>query len=375
MNKKLLYLMHIDWGWAKQRPHFVAEYLSKAFDVKVFYVQSFTKRMNISGNIHSGDMNINKLYRLPMSRYGFINYINLLLAKIQISRYFKDADIVWVTHPEMFNYLNGLNFNKKTFIYDCMDDALEFPSVSENEHKRNALAKLEKILVEQSDLIFVSSNHLRDILVLRYNCKNKVFVVNNGISLPNNKYVQNTQTISFSLQRLHSIKGPKILYLGTISSWFNFDLLMDSLDLFPEITYVIVGPCEFPGPKHPRLVFLPAVQHEFVYMIMNLADVLIMPFYVNELIKSVNPVKVYEYIFSQKPSFIVSYEETKVFQDYVYLYSTADEYFDLIRKYLLGNLENKQNASSANKFLIENTWEVRVDSMVSVIQKQNTQSL
>ena len=36
-RKKILYLMHIPWGWIKQRPHFLAELLSIDFDVDVFY--------------------------------------------------------------------------------------------------------------------------------------------------------------------------------------------------------------------------------------------------------------------------------------------------------------------------------------------------
>lgn len=38
MNKsKILYIMHVPWGWIKQRPHFFAEYLNKDFDVDVVY--------------------------------------------------------------------------------------------------------------------------------------------------------------------------------------------------------------------------------------------------------------------------------------------------------------------------------------------------
>ena len=36
-RKKILYLMNIPWGWVKQRPHFIAEYLSKDFIVDVYY--------------------------------------------------------------------------------------------------------------------------------------------------------------------------------------------------------------------------------------------------------------------------------------------------------------------------------------------------
>ena len=38
--KKVLYVMHISWGWIKQRPQFLAEELAKYYEVDVFYRMS-----------------------------------------------------------------------------------------------------------------------------------------------------------------------------------------------------------------------------------------------------------------------------------------------------------------------------------------------
>lgn len=46
---KILYLMHVDWGWIKQRPHIVAEKLAERNKLKVFYMFS-RKRKNITNN-------------------------------------------------------------------------------------------------------------------------------------------------------------------------------------------------------------------------------------------------------------------------------------------------------------------------------------
>lgn len=48
--KKVLYLMHIDWNWIKQRPHFIAEKLKdKGYDIRVLYPLS-RKRKNLTKN-------------------------------------------------------------------------------------------------------------------------------------------------------------------------------------------------------------------------------------------------------------------------------------------------------------------------------------
>ena len=38
--KKILYVMHISWGWIKQRPQFIAEELAKTCEVDVYYRMS-----------------------------------------------------------------------------------------------------------------------------------------------------------------------------------------------------------------------------------------------------------------------------------------------------------------------------------------------
>ena len=35
--KKILYVMNVEWNWIKQRPHFIAEGLSKNHHVEVLY--------------------------------------------------------------------------------------------------------------------------------------------------------------------------------------------------------------------------------------------------------------------------------------------------------------------------------------------------
>ena len=40
MTKKILYIMHLDWRYIKQRPHFIAEALSNFYSINVIYFYS-----------------------------------------------------------------------------------------------------------------------------------------------------------------------------------------------------------------------------------------------------------------------------------------------------------------------------------------------
>ena len=91
------------------------------------------------------------------------------------------------------------------------------------------------------------------------------------------------------------------MYVGTISEWFDFDLLISILDEYKTINAVLIGPSDVKIPKHDRIHYLGTVERKYIFNIMSHAWVLVMPFLINELVKSVNPVKLYEYIYMGKP--------------------------------------------------------------------------
>ena len=43
-KENLIYIMHVDWNWIKQRPHFLAEELNKYFNVKVLYQYRYGRK-------------------------------------------------------------------------------------------------------------------------------------------------------------------------------------------------------------------------------------------------------------------------------------------------------------------------------------------
>jgi hypothetical protein len=153
------------------------------------------------------------------------------------------------------------------------------------------------------------------------------------------------------------------MYLGTIGPWIDFDLIHKSLEMFPEVTYFFIGPKENTPKSHQRLLFFPPIPHTEVFKCMALADALIMPFEVSDFIRGVNPVKVYEYIYSCKPSIVVGYPETERFSQYVNLYYNEIEFLELIRRLVNGDIGLKSSKEEANTYVMENTWDSRVKSI------------
>jgi teichuronic acid biosynthesis glycosyltransferase TuaH len=157
------------------------------------------------------------------------------------------------------------------------------------------------------------------------------------------------------------------VYIGTIASWMDWSLIMSSLEKDDSYVYHFVGPTEIPIPAHPRIIAYGPKPHHTVKKIMSEADILIMPFLVSELIESVNPVKLYEYIFSGKPCISVRYGESIVFEDYVYLYNGIDEYLNVLKLIDENDFKAKSSLPEAEAFCKANTWEARGKVMFEVL--------
>ncbi|MHA6724021.1 glycosyltransferase [Sphingomonas sp. RS2018] len=370
MKKSMLYLMHVDWGWAKQRPHFVAEGLARYYDVSVRFVQSFNRKLVSKGD-QNDRVDIGGIFRFPLARFAAVRALNALTAQLQLHPQVRSSSIVWVTHPNMFDLVRQSLRAEAVLIYDCMDDVLEFPDTRHDPAKREAMARLEGALAARADVVFASSRYLKAKLRDRYGIgDDRLHVVNNGINLAPRAAAQATNAavpLRDLLGPAADAVGKRMVYIGTISEWFDFDIVLRTLEERDDISYVIVGPREIDPPTHPRLFVVPPVAHHEVARIMDWADALIMPFRLTELIRSVNPVKVYEYIRAGKPAVVLRYGETEVFEPYVHLYATAQEYSQIVAQIAQGSLPKLSNRAAAKRFVEGSSWTARVDALMTKI--------
>jgi hypothetical protein len=350
--------MHIPWGWIKQRPHFIAEGLSKDYDVKIVLRTGY-RRTPVKN-----ETNIQKVYlfKIPFDKFGLIFKINTLLYKIQLRLFVKKSDILWFTGPEQMLFVNIPQ--TKIVIYDCMDDMLEFPLKKKHLCR---IAKSEKMLYSRADIVFASSDYLGQKLKHRYYDR-EVIVVNNAMKPITNNGANICIELPPSLSYYVSSQKIKLVYIGTISSWLDIGLLVNLMETHENIECFLIGPLDNVKPlNYARLYYIDAINHDCVFPVMENADILVMPFIVNELICSVNPVKLYEYVYSGKPCVAPFYGESMKFSDYVYLYENEKDFNMIINDLIAAKFENKMSKKACKQFAEHNTWPSRVQMMQKVL--------
>ena len=94
-------------------------------------------------------------------------------------------------------------------------------------------------------------------------------------------------------------------------------------------------------------------------MLFRSYDCLIMPFVVNDIVRFVDPVKLYEYIAFGKCIVSIYYPEIERFRDFVFFYRTPEEYRKLLDKLTESGFPPKYTDVQRENFLKENTWNMR----------------
>lgn len=366
--KRVLYLIHLPWGWVKQRFHFIAEGLADYFDVRVIYEKQYIYKHKLVRHERTVNLTIQEVFKLPYVASAFFLKLNSAIVRNQLRKIIDGYDFVWLTHPNLFDRIQGIVPERIRLIYDCMDDYLEFSYVKSHPRFFDMTFENEKALIEASDIVFSSSASLKRKLCERYGSDEKIHVINNGISLDESAGRKAAdEVLPARVAEALGMKGTKIVYIGGISDWVDFDLIIASLEACKGINYLLFGPSEIKIPEHERLLHLGPIQHKYVFNVMERADALVMPFKLNELVLSVNPVKLYEYIYGCKPSLSVKYGETEQFGDYVYLYDTKEEYLEMVSRIERGRLSLKAGCEQYRRFAMDNTWKKRAEKIKEIM--------
>ena len=86
-------------------------------------------------------------------------------------------------------------------------------------------------------------------------------------------------------------------------------------------------------------------------------------FKLNDIIRDVDPVKLYEYISMGKPVISVYYKEVNQFRDFVFFYHSPDELIRIVDALMQKEMKQKYNYKNQQEFLKENNWEKRYEDI------------
>jgi len=165
----------------------------------------------------------------------------------------------------------------------------------------------------------------------------------------------------------------KVGYIGTISKWVDLELIKNVAMKNMDIDFYIIGPIDrtIKIEKYydaNNVIFTGSQSYCSIPNILNNLDVCIMPFTKTDLVKSVNPVKIYEYLAMGKPVIALRYAETQKFGDLIYTYDTEEE-FDCLLKKIFPINEREKLIHKKLEFARKNSWNQRANQFEKLMNQ------
>jgi len=310
---------------------------------------------------------------LPKWSYPTISKVNYIwFAKI-IDKAAKGLGmsyyILWVYRPEYFPALKYFNYKK--LVFDLTDDLAAYGGKKDNSYRHKT--KCINNLIEKSNLVVVTAKTL----FKRYqnSASGKIFHIPNGVDLE--LFSKPNKEVPLDLR---NIKRPIIGFVGVLFNLIDYDLITYLADKNKDYSVVLVGPIEPWGTKESieklkkrkNIYLLGKKNKEKIPSYVSQFDVCINPFKVDQVSRSVNPLKVYEYLACGKPVVSVKMKALKE-EEVGKMIDFASDYKDFgdkIEFWLANDSQNKKR--DRINMVVDYSWEnlfLELKEACSILEK------
>lgn len=347
-----------------QRPQHISNQLSKQNCLVLYEVTTMTDKV--------------KTVRKQADHLYLFNFNNVALNKILMKelkknhkpKYFQLYSTDWkLSILDIENYMN-LGFH---FIYEYIDHIS--PDLSgTKELPKNISDKYEFVMKHKEVIVVVTADALKEDVVAKRGEENLVFS-SNGVDYAFFQNIDFNYPFEEDFQAVLDKKKPILCYYGALAKWFDYDLLkkIAATDQYSIVLFGIKydeSYDEHMG-KINNVYFLGPKDYQVLKNYATKADILILPFLLNDITKSTSPCKLFEYMSLHKPIVTTDLLECRKYKS-VMIGKSHDEFL----KKLQVALEKKED-STYMKLLDqeaqENDWKKKAEVMIQLLQ-QNEKS-
>ena len=297
---------------------------------------------------------------VPLTLVPHHNNVPLLNRRIFLDNYYKfmlpsirsilrkqqihDVDILWMEFSNQPFWTRAIRYKK--LIYRIPDNIVAFSKTS----KATIASHYE--IMEKADLILMTSKLL--INSPEHDAyRHKIIYCPNGVDLSH--FNRESYPVP---EEYETLKNKDIaLYIGSIDEWFDFDLLKDLGSQCRDTNFVIIGPqkVKIPSGIGGNIIFLGPKQYQTIPLFIHHSKFGIIPFRNNELVKYVNPIKMYEFLSLGKPVISTCWDELKELNAPIGIARNHAEFISLVKD--VQGRNNHYKREELINYARNNTWE------------------
>ena len=363
---RLVYFSPVPWDSFSQRPHEFVRYFHNSTGGEVLWIDPYPSRFPRFSDLHFNHqgrdkltveterpawISVIKMRALPIEPLPFSFLVNGLFWSDMYASvdHFVGRESILVIGKPSVSALRELQKGRYVLsIYDAMDD---FPVFYEG-LSRWAMASRERQILNKVSRTLVSSTELYNKLSGGEKDVRKVF---NGCAS------DRLCGVAGGNLRKKKVESLVLGYVGTIGKWFDWKLIRRIADSIPTAVVRIVGPIYSAPPfiLPSNVKCEPAVPHREALKLMAQFDIGLIPFKLNRLTASVDPIKYYEYRALNLPIISTRFGEmsNRNAGDGVYLVQESSDFLVVLCNVLEQFPFNLK--MNAYEFRNRNSWEAR----------------
>jgi glycosyltransferase involved in cell wall biosynthesis len=307
---------------------------------------------------------------IPFHGSRFARWINKRFYRWSIRRATRQLrfrnPITWAYAPSCGEVAGS--FDERMIVYHCVDDFSKFTGAD-----KAGIAELERVLVEKSDLVIVSSDALYD---SKRRANPNTFLVPHGVDYDHfNKACLPETTIP---DECRSLQHPVIGFFGLVADWVDLSVVEYLARERPDWSLVLVGEIQTDVSslrKLPNVHLLGRRSYQDLPRYTKAFDVAILPFVVNDLTLAANPLKLREYLSAGLPLVATPLPEVKKLGNLLRTASTPQDFLTEIEAWLA---EGKCGPDPARASPMKpESWDARVEELsrlVTALESEQTRA-
>lgn len=343
-----------------QRPQHIANNLAKNNCLVFYEVTTMTDKVKTlrkhSHNIFLINFNNKALNKILMQE----------LKKVNKPKYVQLYSTDWKLSVENIkNYMN----NGFGFIYEYIDDISPELAGTKN-IPQNIIDKYNFVMDNKDVYVVVTADALEKDVISHRGKTNMVFS-SNGVDYDFFKTYNKNYKYESEFQEILNKKKPIIMYYGALAKWFDYDLIK-KLAHTKKYSIVLFGikydeSFDEAMNNEKNIYFMGPRDYKVLKEYAKYADILTIPFVINNITLATSPVKIFEYMALHKPIVTTDMPECRKYKS-VFIGHNHDEFIKKIDEAL--KLKNdKKYIGLLDKEARENDWSKKAKAIIDLIAK------
>ena len=343
-----------------QRPQHIANNLAKNNCLVFYEVTTMTDKVKTlrkhSHNIFLINFNNKALNKILMQE----------LKKVNKPKYVQLYSTDWKLSVENIkNYMN----NGFGFIYEYIDDISPELAGTKN-IPQNIIDKYNFVMDNKDVYVVVTADALEKDVISHRGKTNMVFS-SNGVDYDFFKTYNKNYKYESEFQEILNKKKPIIMYYGALAKWFDYDLIkkLAHTNKYSIVLFGIKYDESFDEAMNneKNIYFMGPRDYKVLKEYAKYADILTIPFVINNITLATSPVKIFEYMALHKPIVTTDMPECRKYKS-VFIGHNHDEFIKKIDEAL--KLKNdKKYIALLDKEARENDWSKKAKAIIDLIKR------